>query len=209
MVARLTAVRVLLECGDAAAAEAYIARGLELVESLGASRFKPFLLLYTARSRFTQGAAADESVALMRETVDLSRQTGAGFLAPWALSTLALVSEARDEALEALREGEELLSVGCVGHNYFAFYRNAIEVALRLEDWREAERYADALTAYAAEEPLPWSDFIAARGRALAAHGKGERGEAAQQELLRLCQEAKRAGLGAPMAALSEALAAL
>jgi class 3 adenylate cyclase len=208
MVARLTAGRVLVESGDAAAAHPHVERGLELAESLGASRFKPFLLIYVARIRFARGAPADESVKLMREALDLARQTGAGFLAPWVLSTLALVSDEPAAALEALGEGEELLAEGCVGHNYYAFYRNAIEVALRLEDWRQAERYAEALSAYAAEEPLPWSEFVSARGRALAARGRGERGEANGHELERLRKEAEQAGLHAPLVAIQQALAA-
>ena len=40
-------------------------------------------------------------------------------------------------------------------------------------NWSEAERYADALEAYAKPEPLPWSEFYAERGRALAAAGRG------------------------------------
>jgi tetratricopeptide (TPR) repeat protein len=208
MVARLTAGRVLVESGDAAAAHPHVERGLEFAESLGASRFKPFLLIYVARIRFARGAPADESVKLMREALDLARQTGAGFLAPWVLSTLALVSDEPAAALEALGEGEELLAEGCVGHNYYAFYRNAIEVALRLEDWRQAERYAEALSAYAAEEPLPWSEFVSARGRALAARGRGERGEANGHELERLRKEAEQAGLHAPLVAIQQALAA-
>ena len=206
MVARLTAGRVLAESGDYDAAHPHVERGLELAESLGASRFKPFLLIYVARIRHARGAPSGETLELMRQALDLSRQTGAGFLAPWVLSTLALVSDEREAALEALSEGEELLAKGCVGHNYYAFYRNAIEVALRLEDWREAERYADALTAYAAEEPVPWSEFISARSHALAAFGRGERGEANLRELERLRQEAEAAGLHESSQAIQRAL---
>ena len=206
MVARLTAGRVLVESGDAAAARPHIERGLELADSLGASRFKPFLLIYIARIRFARGEAADESVKLMREALDLARQTGAGFLAPWVLSTLALVSEDRETALEALAGGEELLTEGCVGHNYYAFYRNAIEVSLHYKDWPEVERYATALAAYSADEPLPWSEFLCARGRALAASGRGEHSEANLRELERLRGEAAAAGLNAPLAAIQQAL---
>ena len=205
MVARLTAGRVLVESGDAAARQ-HIDRGLELADSLGASRFKPFLLIYIARIRFARGEAADESVKVMREALDLARQTGANFLAPWVLSTLALVSEDRETALEALAGGEELLSEGCVGHNYYAFYRNAIEVSLQYKNWPEVERYAAALAAYSAEEPLPWSEFLCARGRALAASGRGEHSDANQRELERLRAEAAAAGLNAPLAAIQQAL---
>ncbi|MBT4426365.1 MAG: tetratricopeptide repeat protein, partial [Rhodospirillaceae bacterium] len=206
MVARLTAGRVLVESGDAAAARQHIERGLELADSLGASRFKPFLLIYIARIRFARGEGAVESVKLMREALDLARQTGASFLAPWVLSTLALVCEDRETALEALAGGEELLTEGCVGHNYYAFYRNAIEVSLHYRNWPEVERYAAALAAYSADEPLPWSEFLCARGRALAASGRGERSDANLRELERLRTEATAAGLNAPLAAIQQAL---
>ncbi|MBT3172297.1 MAG: cyclase, partial [Rhodospirillaceae bacterium] len=170
------------------------------------SRFKPFLLIYIARIRFARGEGAVESVKLMREALDLARQTGASFLAPWVLSTLALVCEDRETALEALAGGEELLTEGCVGHNYYAFYRNAIEVSLHYRNWPEVERYAAALAAYSADEPLPWSEFLCARGRALAASGRGERSDANLRELERLRTEATAAGLNAPLAAIQQAL---
>jgi len=153
MVAHLTAGRVLVASGDATAAEPHITRGLELAESLGTRRFKPFQLIYIVRIRHARGALANESVDSMHQALDLANQTGAGFLAAWVLGTLALVSDDATEALEALRDGKELLAKGCVGHNYCAFYRSAIEVALQFEEWCEADRYADALTAYAATEP--------------------------------------------------------
>ena len=209
MVARLTAGRILVESGDTAAAEPHVERGLELAESLGASRFKPFLLIYVARIRFAQGAAGGESVDLMRQALDLARQTGTGFLGAWVLGTLALVSEDAAEAVAALRDGEELLAKGCVGHNYYVFYRSAIGVALRLEDWCEAERYADALTAYAVAEPLPWSEFMSARARVLAAYGRGEHNGANLRALERLADEAAQAGLNAPLVAIQQALDAV
>ncbi|MDA0230955.1 MAG: tetratricopeptide repeat protein [Proteobacteria bacterium] len=206
MVARLTAGRVLVESGDVAAAEPHIRRGLELAESLGASRFKPFQLIYIARIRHARGAPADESVDLMHQALELAHQTGAGFLAAWVLGTLALVSNDAEEAAVALRDGEALLAKGCVGHNYYAFYRSAIEVALRREDWHEVDRYADALMAYASEEPLPWSEFLSARGHALAAYGRGEHGEEIVRELARLRDGARQAGLLAPLTAIQQAL---
>ena len=43
------------------------------------------------------------------------------------------------------------------------FYYDAMEVALRAGDWAECERYADALEAYTAPEPLPQSPSRAGR----------------------------------------------
>ena len=65
-----------------------------------------------------------------------------------------------------------------MGHNYFWFYRDAMEVCLNTGDWDSVEGYAAALEDYTRPEPLPWSDFFIARGRALATYGKGRRDDA-------------------------------
>ena len=106
------------------------------------------------------------------------------------------------------QEGEALLAAGSVSHNYFFFYRAAIEAALATEDWSAAERYAAALEDYTRAEPLPLSDFVIARGRALAAWGRGERDATAVERLRGLRAHAERAGLRNALAALEAALGA-
>ena len=69
-----------------------------------------------------------------------------------------------------------------------------------------AERFADVLADYTAAEKLPWSDFFIARGRALAAFGRGERGAALATEMSRLHDEAERAGFIPQLDALDAAL---
>jgi len=49
-----------------------------------------------------------------------------------------------------------------------------MEACLNASDWAQATRYADALAAYTAEEPTPWSDFYIARTRALVARAQGD-----------------------------------
>ena len=107
-----------------------------------------------------------------------------------------------------MEEAKGVLRAGCVGHNHFWFNRDAIETCLGIGDWDGADRHAAALEDYARPEPLPWSDFFVARGRALAAHGRGERGEAALGELERLRDEANGVGLKAAVPAIEQALAA-
>ncbi|MFQ5973891.1 MAG: tetratricopeptide repeat protein, partial [Alphaproteobacteria bacterium] len=193
MVAELAAGRTLIEYGSPAEAARHIDRGLALVENLGASRFKPFFLIFLARVRLAEGGYRPETVALMEEALDVSHRTGFGFLGPWVLSTLALVSDDRARQTKALEEGEEALAGDCVGHNYYAFYQDAMEIAARNSDWNEVDRYADALDDYARTEPLPLSDFLVARGRALARHGRGD--AESLSELQRLEDDARSAGL--------------
>jgi len=97
--------------------------------------------------------------------------------------------------VESVEEGEEILRSGAISHNYFWFYRDAIETSLNTADWEGAERYAAALEDYTRPEPLPWCDFFIARGRALVAVGGGRRGAEIAAELGRLRGLAERAGI--------------
>ena len=76
--------------------------------------------------------------------------------------------------MSLLAEGERLLAGGCVGHNYYRFYRNAMEACIDAADWPEVRRYADALAAYVTEEPNPWSDYFISRAHAIADAGEGK-----------------------------------
>ena len=138
--------------------------------------------------------------------------TGSFTLANFALGLLlgwlALHTEDAEERRGALAEGEALLNAGgLVSHNYLMFYRAAIETALETGDWDAALRYAAAVEDYTRSEPLPWIDFIIARGRALAAWGRGQRNPAAAAELGRLRDEAQRIGWAAVLPAIEAALA--
>jgi hypothetical protein len=128
------------------------------------------------------------------------------FLGPGLLGWLALFTDDPEERQAALAEGEALLAAGSVSHNYFFFYQAAIDAALAASDWAAVERYADALEDYTRPEPLPWADFIIARGRALAAWGRGERDAVAAERLATLREQGRRAGLHSALAAIDTAL---
>jgi hypothetical protein len=85
------------------------------------------------------------------------------------------------------------------------FYRDAMEASLHAGDWDETERYAAALEAFTRPEPLPWADFFIARGRLLAAIGRGRRDEDTRLELERLCNETRRLELVTALPAMQEA----
>ena len=110
------------------------------------------------------------------------------------------------ERSQALREGEHLLQQGSLSHNHFRFYRFAMEASLKTRDWEETERYASALEEYASAEPLPWTDFLIERGRALAAYGRGDRSEKTRETLSRLQALARSSGFASARHALDAAL---
>ncbi len=191
--------------GDLDAAETHIVQSMEIADHLGANRFKPFISIFQAQVQFRRDGFQPETVDLMRRALEISHTTGIGFVGPWVLSTLALVIDQEKSSLAALDEGEQILNSGCVGHNYFDFYRNAMEVAWRLDDWELMEKYADALSAFIKSEPLPWAEHYIEWGQALAAYGKTPTKEMAK-ELQRVKTEAKRLNLFAGIPPLEQAL---
>jgi len=134
-------------------------------------------------------------------------ESGMTFGGPIALGILALAAESPAQCHRALAEAEKILQAGSVGHNYLNFYEDAMEACLQIEDWNAVERYAGALEDYTRPEPLPRSGFFIARGRALAAHGRGRRDSENRAHLEQLHGEASRVGLAIALPALETALA--
>ncbi len=168
IVSRLTAGWILVAMADPVAAQWQVDRGLALAGQLGAKRFEPFLKETVAQIRLVEGRAteaaeiAEEALAQLRDLDAMS------FIGPWLLSTVALTTPDPDRRAEVLAEGETRLGAGSVGHNYFRFYRHAMEANANAGNWHEVRRHADLLAAYTAEEPTPWSEFFIARARAMA-----------------------------------------
>jgi tetratricopeptide (TPR) repeat protein len=204
-------VYVLMEMDQIAEAEKQAVRALAIARQLGAGRFEPFSLLNLSKIMILEDRRA-EAVKNLEEAARVSRETGITFLGAWVQGVLALAATDPAVRAEALGEGEEILRQDCVGHNYFWFYRDAMEASLEDADWDGVRRYAAALETYTKPEPLPWCDFFIARGRVLAAFGDGESngagGEATVAELRRLRDEAVRVGLKSAMTALDAALGA-
>lgn len=205
IVSRCAAARSFYEINNYESAEKHIERAIELVDQLGANRFIPNCNNVLARIHLARYGYQTETVDLVRYTLEISRKTGIGFLGPWVLSTLALVINDEKSSLEALVEGEEILKTGCVGHNYFEFYRNAMEVAWRYGDWSLIERYADALEFFIKSESIPWAEHYIKWGRALSAHGRLHSQETAKS-LRDIRDEAERLGLLSGIHAINQAL---
>ena len=149
-----------------------------------------------------------EGLALLHRALAICRETGLSFMGPWILGDLAAMTEDPIERRAALAEGEEILRKGAVGHNHFWFFRYAIDASLSSRDWDGAERYSAALEDYTRPEPLPWADFFVRYGRALAAHGRGSRGQQMTCRLDDLVGEAERLGIGPALGPLRQALVA-
>lgn len=207
VVARLTLGRTLLAAGQDAAAAAMLNEGRALVRDIGANRFLPFYAIFEARIGHAAGEAPATLLDDLEKDLAISRETGLGFLGPWVLSTMALVGSSGEARQAALAEGEELLGGSCVGHSYYGFYIDAMEIALGEGDWDACERYGEALAAFMAEEPLAGPSLWIERAQALSAIGRaGVADEAMKAEVERLLAVAVAANLVPAQPALKAAL---
>jgi class 3 adenylate cyclase/tetratricopeptide (TPR) repeat protein len=178
-----------------------------LVRRLGARRFLQGSLLHLGRAALAEGRR-DEAVALLEEALAIGRETGIGFHGPNIMGAIAAAAADPEERRRVLAEAEQTIRQGCVAHNQLRFYPDGIDVALDLGEWSEAERYAAALEEFTRAEPLPWSDFFVARGRALAVLGRGCAGKRTERELQRLKAEAHHHGYRTALPAIEQALSA-
>jgi hypothetical protein len=148
-----------------------------------------------------------EAASRAEEALSIGREAGITFTVPMALGVLALCSADPEAREQALAEGEEILRDNCVSHNYFYLYRDAMEIHLHSGTWDRVEYFAQALEDYTRDEPLPWTDFFIARGRALAAYGRGDGGDAATSEIAKLREDGAWRGVKVAVAALDQAVA--
>jgi tetratricopeptide (TPR) repeat protein len=207
VIAQNCALLALTDMGELHRAKEHLARLEALVRHLGARRFEVTGSVYRARIAYMEGQHAGV-LELLRNAMKISRDIGVGFGGARVLGTLAMTTHDPEERKQALKGGEEILRSGAVSHNHFLFYRDAIEASLSAGDWVSVERYATALEDYTRSEPLPWTDFFIARGRALAAFGRGGRDEATTVKLERLRDETERLGLKSGLPAIEKALVA-
>lgn len=181
-------------------------RALELSKQLGAKRFQAECTGVLASVTLSLGRR-DEALHIARESVQISREAGMSYCGPVLLSLVARTTDNPVERTKALEEGESLLASGCVSHSYFNFYMHAIDVSLEQEAWDEARRYASALEAYTAKEPLPLTTLLIERARALADIGEGVEPDATRARLEALRNDCMRMNARTAMIAIEAALA--
>jgi tetratricopeptide (TPR) repeat protein len=206
--ARVANVFVLCTMGELSRLKAEFGLVLDLVQRLGARRFLQSSLPYVGKAALLEGNRS-EAVRILRETLEIGHQTGITFSGPSILGPLALALSDPSERRQMLAQSEAIIRKGCVAHNQLRFYPDAIDVALELGEWDEAQRYAAALEDFTRAEPLPWSDFFAARGRALVALGRDCVDDSTKPELERLEAEGRRLDYRTALPAIEQALARL
>ncbi|MEP7296534.1 MAG: adenylate/guanylate cyclase domain-containing protein [Burkholderiales bacterium] len=191
--------------GNTETAQVQLERALALTRALGAKRFEAQMLGCGALASLRRGdrgaARADAETALA-----ISREHGMGHIGPWILAILARLEADPPARARLLAEAEAELRRGCVSHNHIFVRELGIDTALAARDWAGAEAQCASLEAYTVGQPLPFSDFLIGRGRALASWGRGQREPALRDELARLRDVALASELNVASLALVEAL---
>ncbi|MDX1576151.1 MAG: hypothetical protein R3285_08150, partial [Kiloniellales bacterium] len=207
MIAGIVAAYIA-DTNDPIEGETWAKASLQIARRLGARLFESINLEYLGRFAAQTGNRS-EGENLIQKALEILRESESGmrFLGGRSCGALALVTQDERDRLSALAEGKALLRSGAPAHNHLWFNRDAMEVCLQMGRWADVETYAKALEDYTSAEPLPWSDYYIARGRALAAFGAGRREEVTLLELRRLRDEGERIGLRHALPALERALA--
>lgn len=181
-------------------------KALSLAQALGAKRFEAQALQMLAMVAQRRGDRT-LATALAGDAQRICREHGTGFTGAWLQGVVAGLAREPEERDRALADGERLLADGCVSHNHFHFYANAIDASLAGAQWDAASRYCAKLAAYAALEPLPWTEFVIARGEALARYGRGERNGKLADALRLLRAQGAKAEINDALPALDAAIA--
>ncbi|HWN69336.1 MAG TPA: AAA family ATPase, partial [Haliangium sp.] len=197
--------RVWMERGENDHARRQIERAHDMARRGGMRRFEATAKVFLGRMLADQGKLA-EAEALIDAGVTMMRATNITFILPLALGMLARAagSEARREA--ALTEGRNLLAAGSASINHLYFHRDAMDVYLAEGKLDRVLEHGEALTRYTGGEPLPWSEFFIARGRALVANARNPGDPGVRSMLAHLYRQARGIGFDVAARAIDEAL---
>ncbi len=171
IVSRLTASWILVESLRVIEAESHIALAMEIANEIGALRFVPFLRECKSRCLWLSGNADAAILSIEEALAEVEKLDAQAFIGPWVLGTCALLSKTRREAESYLDRAEPIIENGCVGHNYYRFYMEAIETTLNHGMYDRTKGYIEKFRNFANNEPCPWSDFYLKRGEVLLRSG--------------------------------------
>ena len=195
-----------LVCGRFDEAERQASEALRLVRALGAKRFEAQNHGIVAMIALRTGDR-ERARQLAQDAIAICREHGMGHVGPWIHGVCALVETDREARIAWLEAGERQLALGCVSHNHLQLRELAIDALLEIGDVEGIEAQCARIAAYTANESLPTSEFVMARGRALARFGRGERGEALLDVLRDLRATGTRAEMNTFLPALDTAIA--
>ena len=79
------------------------------------------------------------ALELVETALAVCRAHGMGHIGPWLHGVRALVETEPQARRQFLQEGERVLALGCVSHNYIQLRELAIDALLEIGDWDGVE----------------------------------------------------------------------
>ncbi len=182
---------LLTQCARYADAAPYQLRSRALAEALGAKRYLAVILAHQAECAMAL-ARVDEARECLTAGLALAREAGMEFCGLMLLALTARVTEDPAQRAAFNAEASALLARGCVAHSQLAYHRLGIDNAIARRDWPEANEHIAALAAFTQSEPLPYTDFILARGKTLVGLAARPQEPKLQAKLAELRAQAER-----------------
>jgi len=197
---------IYTQLGDWDASLDHAERAMVLCHGLGARAWEPVWLLWQSLAENGLGRRA-EAHKLLTEAAEITAESANAFNTGRVYGAWALVTDDPSERKKMLKAGEAVLKKGTVSHNHFWFYQFAMKSTLETGEWDRVDGYAQELEDYTHSEPLPLTDCCIRWGRALAAHGRGDRSDENHKAIERLRNQALEIGLEPALAIIEDALA--
>ena len=170
IVSRLTASWILADALRMVEAESHIDQAMRIATDIGAQRFIPFLRECRSRCLWFSGNKSQARDSIEEALAEVEELNAEAFIGAWVLGTCALLSKTAKDAEEYLARADVILENGCVGHNYYRFYTQAIDTTLRYGLYESTKQYIEKFRRFLKDEPCPWSDLYLKRGELLLNH---------------------------------------
>ena len=160
------------ELGEPAQLKQHALTARDLARKLGSGNFEAAVLFFESRYA-SPHEDHEEAREKLLEAVDRSRKQGHGFHGPAIIGALMKLTFDPVERHKYSVEAEEILASGCVGHNYYWYYRDAIEAAIYFKEWGRVEHLAKMLLDYDGTEQSNWARFYTQRALVISAYQNG------------------------------------
>ena len=145
----------------------------------------------------------------LQKALEVSRKFGHGFHGPSIIGDLMLMTDDKEIRDQLAREAEAILDASCVGHNYYWYYRDAIDVSIQHRNWRDLEHNISRMLAYDGDRKSAWCRFYSERAELLRLGLCGQWSRSLDGRLDVLIAEGERHRMVASLRALLELKAQL
>jgi class 3 adenylate cyclase/tetratricopeptide (TPR) repeat protein len=208
MIANHACAAAMMESGRFDEARACLVRCQEIVRALEAWRFEAENLAFLSEIELEAGRM-EVVRQLLEEGLALARRTGMAYWGPALLAFNARVHPDAEARSALVAECETLLSGSVLAHNHYLARNHLINLGIETGEPDFVDRQSERLLAFYNTETMPLADFIARRGRVLAAMLRGAPSPAVVAEAQALLDKATRIGAVRLAVGLREAAQAM